>query len=129
MLERVSAASDQRHKRSKSLSSLGTHSLYQDERLSWSDVHNIVEKGIEKPIDILDDWMISVAEQTVIDAVETCCADFVKEFIKAAFESALNGLSVSLMDNSFEIWESIEDAVIQVAATLKTLTIIAAAML
>lgn len=83
---------------------------------------------LEEALDKIDDRMIDVAEQTVINALETCDVDHNKAFVKGALRSALKSLLLSIMEDSSGIRESFEEAIVQVATAPKTLIAIASAM-
>lgn len=72
--------------------------------------------------------MIDVAERTVVDTLETYDVDRNKAFFKAALKSVLNELVVFILDDSSEIRESFNDAIIQVTTVPNSLAIIAPAV-
>lgn len=82
---------------------------------------------MQEAINKMDDWMTDIAEQTAADALETRDVNHNKTFIKAALRSVVNGLLVSILDNSAGTKKSFGDAIIQVATTQKSLAIIALA--
>lgn len=65
--------------------------------------YKIVEKLVQKAIDKLDNWVVDVAKQTVIGAVEACDVCHSDAFIKAALKSALTRLMVFTVDDSLTI--------------------------
>lgn len=82
-----------------------------------------MQKVIGKP----DECVINIAEQTVVDVLETCYVNHNKGFIKGAMKSALNDLLVCILSDSSNLREFFEYAIIQVANAPKLLVIVASA--
>lgn len=73
-----------------------------DEKVSRPDIQAIVEKMPWKALDRMDDHIVDVAEQMVIDALETGDIDHNKAFVKGVLCSGLNTLLLSIMKISLE---------------------------
>lgn len=65
-----------------------------------ADVHDSVDNSRQGAIDKLDDRVIKIAKRTVVDALKTFEVIPNKAFIKGTLKSALNGLLVSIPDDS-----------------------------
>lgn len=68
--------------------------------ISQADVPKIVEKVMKVAMGKLDDCVINIAEQTVVDAFETCVVDHYKAFNECKLKCALIALLVSILDGS-----------------------------
>lgn len=76
----------------------------------------------------MDGRLIDVTKQTVINSLVTCDVDHNNEFVKGPLSNALNTLLLSIMEDSFGIRESFEEAILQAATALNTLAGTAAAI-
>lgn len=106
------------------LNSSGTSRRVVNDPVSRTDVYQIVKNLMQKTINKLDNRVADIAEQTVLDALETCDVDKNEAFIKSALKSALNGLLVSILDDATDIRDSFENTIIQVATAPKSLAAI-----
>lgn len=96
--------------------------------VSQTDVHKTMEKLMQEATNKLTDRVISIAKQTVVHALKICSVNHNKDFIKSALWCVLNGLLVSVLENSSGIKKSFQDAITQVATAPKSLAVIAAAV-
>lgn len=67
---------------------------------------------MEEAIDKVGYQLNEIVDQTVVDALQTCDVDHYQAFIKAALQSALSRLLVSMLDDSSVIRESFKIAII-----------------
>lgn len=86
IMEQAGAKRDWEHPKQR-LDSLGKLRCSKNHLVSWVDVHNIVEILMHYSIDMLNDRVIDIADQTMVDALEACIVQQNKVFIKAALRS------------------------------------------
>lgn len=60
----------------------------------------------------VNDCVINIVQQSVADALETCNVDHNKAFIEGALESAMNGFSLFILGDSWNIRNSSEDTIL-----------------
>lgn len=125
LLEQAGAEKVREHSRS-ALS--GKPHCARNGKVSRSVVQVIVEKMSKKALYDVNDRIIDVAEQTVLDASETCDVDQNKTAVQGALHSVLISLLLSIKEKFSRIRESIGEANVQVATASNTLNAAASAM-
>lgn len=105
VLEQVGAEYDREHSRSRSNSSRKLCRA-NDYLIFRVYVNKVVEKMVQEAIQKLYDRVISIVEQTGVDALETFDVDCYKASIKGVLRSALNELLIFILDGSLVVKES-----------------------
>lgn len=95
---------------------------------SWTDVRRFSEKLAKEAIDMLNSWVIEVAERIVVHTFETWDLGHTKVNIKGALRNALNKLLLSILNDSSDIRKCFEDAIAQLATSLKSLAVKASSL-
>lgn len=107
---------DRRH--TKSCSQLRSQTRH-DAMVQRREVYRTVDTFLQESIEKLDNWVIEIAERTVIDAMETCDVYHSKVIVNGALLSFLNSLRMSVLKNGFGIKDIFESTTIVQVVTIQ----------
>lgn len=118
-LKQPSAKRDHQNERSTILNSSREHCQHQDGKVFWLYARKVAGRSTRETVDKFNNCVISVAEQKVINLIQTCHDSYYKRFIKGMVWSVLDDHRVFTMSKPSHNQVLFEDAAIQVAAFSK----------